>query len=205
VPRENYDYFFDKFGEQVQTLPNAGKPIVGNTLAVYRYSGDLTLNETNPWNLSNTEKIIVFISGDLTIDDTSAGENRITSVAKGGDGFLMFIADGDITVTSSVGYADIYTNPAQTDIANVEGVFVADGELIIAGQGGSTDRKFIGAGTFVGWNGVDLQRNFDDGDSPELNDNAATEVFIFRPDFIVNAPKEVKSAQMTWREVEPRF
>ena len=50
-----------------------------------------------------------------------------------------------------------------------------------------------------------LERNFDDGTNPALNDQAATETFIFRPDFIVNAPKAVKSAQMTWREIEPSF
>jgi hypothetical protein len=117
----------------------------------------------------------------------------------------MFIANGDITVTSNVGYSDIQTDASQANIASVEGVFVADGVLTIGGQTGVTDRKFIGAGTFVGWGGVDLQRNFDDGDSPQLNNNAATEVFIFRPDLLINAPKAVKSAQMTWREVQPSF
>lgn len=205
VPVENYDYFFNKFGGQAQTLPNAGKPIVGDTLAVYKYSGDLTIDNTNSWSLTNTEQIIVFVDGDLTIDDTPSGENRLTTVASGGDGFLMFIASGNIIVTSDVGYDNIYTNPAAANIANVEGVFIADGTLTIAGQTGVTDRKFIGAGTYVGWSGVILERNFDDGDSPELNNDAATEVFIFRPDFIVNAPRPVKSAQMTWREVEPQF
>ncbi|MQC26901.1 MAG: hypothetical protein DWG76_05585 [Chloroflexi bacterium] len=205
VPVENYDYFYDKFGDQAQTLPNAGKPIVGSDLAIHWYSGDLTLTEANPWNLTDTEKIIVFVDGNLTIDDTVSGENRITTVATGGDAFLMFIASGDITITSRVGYSDIYTNPAAANIANVEGVFIADGLLTIAGVPGTTDRKFIGAGTFVGWSGVALERNFDDGDSPELNSNAATEAFVFRPDFIVNSPKKIKSAQMTWREIEPRF
>ena len=205
VPIENYDYFYDKFGDQAQILPNAGKPIVGSELAIYQYTGDLTLTENNPWNLTNTEKIIVFVDGNLTIDDTVAGENRITTVATGGDAFLMFIVSGDITITSRVGYADIYTNPAAPNVANVEGVFIADGLLTVAGVAGATDLKFIGAGTFVGWSGVDLQRNFDPGGSPELNNNAATEVFIFRPDLIVNAPRAVKSAQMTWREIEPRF
>jgi hypothetical protein len=204
VPTENYEYFYNKFGALAQALPNASKPIVGSTLVVYGYTGDLTLTENNPWNLANTEKIIVFVSGNLNLDDTAVSENRITSVAIGGDAFLMFIVSGNITVTGNVGYIDPTTDPTQANIANIEGVFIADGIFTIATTN-LGDRKFIGAGTFVGWGGVDLQRDYDDGNSPELNGDAPTEVFIFRPDFIINAPRPIKSAQMTWREIEPRF
>lgn len=205
VPTENYDYFYEKLDDQIQTLASSDKPIVGTDLEVFEYSGNLTIDENSPWNLSNTEQMVVFVDGDLTIDDTVAGENRLITVAEGGNAFLMFVVSGDITVTSNVGYADIYTDATQADISNVDGVFVADGLLIIDGVANTTDRKFIGAGTFVGWSGVELNRNFDNGSDPTLNDNAATETFIFRPDFIVNAPKAVKSAQMTWREIEPSF
>jgi hypothetical protein len=206
VPLENYDYFFNKFGGSASSLVGVEKPIVGNdTLGVFVYSGNLTLDETNPWYLTNEEQIVIFVDGNLTLDDTTGGENRITTVATGGDGFLMLVASGNITVTSSVGYDNIFTSAATADVANVEGVFVADGLFTIEGLTGVTDKKFIGAGTFVGWTGVDLQRSFDDGASPELNAGAATEAFIFRPDFIINAPRAVKSAQMTWREIEPSF
>jgi cell division septation protein DedD len=205
VPIENYDYFYEKVGDQAQVLASSDKPIVGADLEVFKYTGNLTIDETSPWSLLNTEKIVVFVDGDLILDDTVAGENRLITVPTDGDAFLMFVVSGDITVTASVGYTDIYTDATQADISNVEGVFVADGVLTIAGLANTTDRKFIGAGTFVGWEGVVLGRNFDDGASPTLNDGAATETFIFRPDFIVNAPKAVKSAQMTWREVEPSF
>ncbi|OGJ38335.1 MAG: hypothetical protein A2383_03700 [Candidatus Pacebacteria bacterium RIFOXYB1_FULL_39_46] len=206
VPLENYDYFYNKFGASAQTLTNLQKPIVGSdNLGVYLYSGNLNIDQTNSWNLNNTEQIIVFVDGNLTIDDTVGGENRLTTVASGGDGFLMFVVRGDLTISANVGYDNIYTNAATANVANVEGVFVADGLITIAGQTGVTDKKFIGAGTFVGWDGVDLQRNFDDGVSPELNSAAATEVFIFRPDFIINAPRQIKSAQMSWREIEPSF
>lgn len=205
VPTENYDYFYDKLDDQVQVLSSSDKPIVGTELAVFKYTGNLTIDQTSPWNLANTEKIVVFVDGNLTIDDTVAGENRLITVAKGGDAFLMFVASGDITVTANVGYSDIFTDPTQANISNIEGVFVADGLLTIDGQTSATDRKFIGAGTFVGWSGVNLNRDFDDGSNPTLNDNAATETFIFRPDLLVNAPKPIKSAQMTWREVEPSF
>jgi|GEM_PF-1718447 hypothetical protein len=205
VPTENYDYFYDKFGDEAETLSNASKPIVGTDLAIYQFNGDLTIDEGNLWNLSSTEKIIVFIDGNLVIDDSTASESRLVTVEEGGDAFLMFVISGDMSITKDVGYADILTDPAQADITNAEGVFVVDGLLTIEGDDAATDRKFIGAGTFVGWSGVSLERNFDDGTDPTLNDNAATETFIFRPDLLVNAPKTVKSAQMTWREVEPNF
>lgn len=205
VPKETYDHFFAKFGGGAQPLAKAGKPVIAEGIGIYRYSGNLTLDSTNPWSLSSSEQIIVFVNGNLTIDDVPGGQNRITTVAPGGSGFLMFIVSGNITVTSDVGYTNIYTNPAAANIANLEGVFVADGTLTIAGQDGATDRKFIGAGTFVGWEGIVLGRNYDQGGNPQLNNAAPTEVFIFRPDFIVNAPRQVKSAQMTWRELEPSF
>jgi hypothetical protein len=205
VPLENYQYFFSKFGGSAQALVGVEKPIVGSSLGVFVYSGNLVIDETNPWYVTNTEQIIVFVNGNLTIDDTTGGENRITTVDTGGNGFLMFIVSGNVTVSSSVGYDNLYTSASASDVANVEGVFVADGILTIAGEESTTDKKFIGAGTFVGWSGVDLQRNFDDGTSPELNNNAVTEAFIFRPDLIINAPRQIKSAQMTWREIAPSF
>jgi hypothetical protein len=206
VPLENYSHFYSKFGGSAQTLTGVGKPIVGNdTLGVFLYSGNLSIDETNPWYTTNEEQIIVFVNGNLTIDDTTGGENRIISVATGGDAFLMFIVSGNITVSSSVGYSNIYTSASAPDVANVEGVFVADGILTIEGLDNTIDKKFIGAGTFVGWSGVDLQRSFDDGVNPNLNNNAAAEAFIFRPDFIINAPRKIKSAQQTWREIAPSF
>ena len=204
VPTENYHYFYTKVGGQAEALSTAAKPAAGAGLHVYSYEGDLIITENDGWNVPSDEQIVVLVSGSLTIDDTAAGENRITTVADDG-GFLMFVVNNDLNVTTDVGYSNINTDPALPNIASVEGVFVADGVLAIEGQANTTDRKFIGAGTFVGWSGVDLQRNFDDGDSPELNNDTAAEVFIFRPDLLYNSPQILKSAQMTWREVNPSF
>jgi hypothetical protein len=110
-----------------------------------------------------------------------------------------------MTITSQVGYDNIYAQASAPDIANVEGVFVTDGIFTVEGVTGVTDKKFIGAGTFVGWSGVDLQRSFADGTLPNLDNNAPAESFIFRPDFIINAPRSIKSSQQTWREIAPQF
>jgi hypothetical protein len=182
------------------------KPIVSSdNLGVFVYSGNLSIDETNPWYLGNEEQIVVFVDGNLTLNDTTGGENRLTTVATGGDGFLMFIISGNMTITSQVGYDNIYAQASAPDIANVEGVFVTDGIFTVEGVTGVTDKKFIGAGTFVGWSGVDLQRSFADGTLPNLDNNAPAESFIFRPDFIINAPRSIKSSQQTWREIAPQF
>lgn len=92
VPVENYNYFFNKFGGRATTLANAIKPIAAEGLQIYRYSGNMVIDNNNPWNVSNTEQVIVFVDGNLIIDDEPGGENRLTTVAGGGTGFLMFMA-----------------------------------------------------------------------------------------------------------------
>jgi hypothetical protein len=206
VPLEDYEYFYKKFGGSAVLLTGVTKPIVSSdNLGVFVYSGNLSIDETNPWYLGNEEQIVVFVDGNLTLNDTTGGENRLTTVATGGDGFLMFIISGNMTITSQVGYDNIYAQASAPDIANVEGVFVTDGIFTVEGVTGVTDKKFIGAGTFVGWSGVDLQRSFADGTLPNLDNNAPAESFIFRPDFIINAPRSIKSSQQTWREIAPQF
>ncbi len=205
VPTENYNYFYNKLAGSAVTLANANKPTAEEGLVTYLYNGDLTINETHGWSVANDEQIVVLVNGDLIIDDTVPGNTRVITVATGGTGFLMFVVNNDLTINSSVGYNTITTDATQANVANIEGVYVADGVLAVAGQAGTTDRKLIGAGTFVGWSGVDLQRNFDNGSSPTLNNNTATEVFVYRPDLLLNAPQEIKSPQMTWREISPRF
>jgi hypothetical protein len=123
----------------------------------------------------------------------------------------MFIVQGDITVDSSVGHTNVTTNPL-TAQPNLTGVFVSDGHVIIQGDGDPNvaDRKFIGAVTFVGWdsaengNGLNLQRNFQD--SAGMTDNATNpaEAFVYRPDFLVNFPVELKVAHYNWSEIAPQ-
>ncbi|MBU0576426.1 hypothetical protein KJ654_02075, partial [Patescibacteria group bacterium] len=105
-------------------------------------------------------------------------------------GFLAFIVSGNITMSSNVGHT-VLSNTA----GNIEGVYVADGALIIATNSG-TDERFVGEGTFVGWANVALQRDFRSTD----NDLYPAQTFIYRPDFMKNTPEKMKRSQMLWQE-----
>jgi len=106
------------------------------------------------------------------------------------------------------------------EIGVIQGVFIADGKITVESNGKSSnpsrlasvgskecpigvvpDKKFVGEGTFVGWSGVDLQRDFDDRCSftKAWNARHPTEVFNYRPDFMQNAP------EWMWRSIRLRM
>jgi len=76
---------------------------------------------------------------------------------------------------------------------------------VIASKGGSTpdDNKFVGAGTFVDYGDVLLERNFEDptGIHKARHNFSPTELFIHRPDFVVNTPTILLKPSTTWKEV----
>lgn len=105
----------------------------------------------------------------------------------------------------------------------IQGVFFADGMIDIrgfsAGAGQLTnvgsqecdmgtsrlpDKKFIGEGTFVGWSGVNLGRDFSDNCSftRSWNSRSPTESFIFRPDFLLNVPDWMRRSIRLRQEVD---
>jgi hypothetical protein len=134
------------------------------------------------WNVTGGQKIVVFVNGNLDINNT-------IKVAEGS--FLAFIVNGNITVSNTVG------NTTATDAStNVEGVYIADRIIIQGGLAGG-DKRFVGAGTFVGWTSVTLGRVFND---PATNDTASTELFIFRPDLVQNVPERMTRPLYSWQE-----
>ena len=159
----------------------------------YFHAGDMTIQ--NPWTIQAGEQFVIFVDGDLTLRDPgSAGQ--LIQVEPGG--FLAFIVSGDITVATNVGNSDL-----DTTTANIEGVFIADGVLTVQSQGevAGGDDRFVGAGTFVGWGGVQLQRDFSDGATRRAENNARpVELFVYRPDFVLNAPARMKTPRYIWQE-----
>lgn len=204
LPIENYTFFAKKMQSQRSSLPSSQKPTSSTQPAIYIHAGNLTITDQNAWHVTNTEQIIVFVQGNLNIGDTTGGNTRVITVDPGGTGFLAFIVSGDIIISPQVGYTDITTNPHTPNIAVVEGVFLADGKITIQGISDTQDTKFIGAGTFVGWDGVELQRSFTQSGDNSLNNQSPAETFIFRPDFVMNTPQVMKSAHFHIREVQPK-
>jgi len=185
---ENYAFFYRRSGLGLNP-PNAFLGSAGDALkpttqsGVGFHEGDVTIQQT--WQVNADESVVIFIDGNVTLSDTFAVEQLI-QVAE--DGFLALIISGDLIVGASVGNGDV-TNVTP----NVEGVFIVDGTIYI--QSDVDDKRFVGAGTFVGWTDVKLERDLG-------TDNATipAEYFIYRPDFVRNTPDIMKHPHTIWQE-----
>jgi hypothetical protein len=207
--RETYDYFYRQyslgtnpaeFDDFSATAGDARKPALaplgGKT--AYFHEGPLTIQ--NPWHLQATDditEIVIFVDGDLTITDLNNVEQLI-QVDEGA--FLAFIVSGDIIIDSNVGNDTLTSNTP-----NIEGVFIADGIFRVESKGlaGGGDETFVGAGTFAGWSGVELLRDYASDAEPSRineNNNKAVERFIFRPDFVRVVPERLAAPRYVWQE-----
>ena len=155
--------------------------------------------------------------------------NSTVSIRVANGAYLGFIVQKDINIRPQVGYRNraAYNSTPQFGtplgncagggpryVGNIQGVFIADGKIIVERNltsnvdsavdpncvgGRYPDKKFVGEGTFVGWNGVDLQRSFSDGCTTQSwNNTTPTETFNYRPDFLKNSP------EWLWRSVRLR-
>lgn len=181
----------------ISSLPADTRTVVQDA-EVWHFTGDLTIKPSSTWNVSNKQVVIV----DGSIRFETDGSEQLITVNRGG--FLAFIASNDITFDNEIGWA---TADVSETRSNIEGIFIADRNLKIEGNGAGGDKKFIGAGTFVGWSNVLLQRRFDNPDDQNdttnqlKNTNMAVESIFYRPDFTVNAPEFMRNASYTWKEV----
>lgn len=199
--QEKYEFFYRNSGlgitptsDFVGTANDALKPTYNSNKIAYFQNGDLRIE--SPWAVAAGETYVVFVDGNLTLADGDGASDQLIDVANGG--FLAFIVSGDITFEESLGNSTL-TNTT----ANVEGVFIADGTLTFASRGAAAggDDRFVGEGSFIGWSGVNLDRDFSDGSSRSLeNNDKAVELFIYRPDFLVNMPDIMLVPIRIWQE-----
>lgn len=138
--------------------------------SVYFYDG--SKDTSGVWNIGSAGKIVILVEGDVTITEN-------INVDLGG--FLAIIASGDIIIAD--------------DVTNVEGVYVAD-ETISSGTGNS---QLIGEGIFTGWQGINLERDFNSA----TNNTTPAEIFIYRPDLVRNAYRYLLKPKISWQEVAP--
>lgn len=196
--QEDYDYFWREFGmgtNPTSDLPNlndATKPDTAptNGRAYYAIS---TLTIQQPWTIASGEQLVIFVNGDLNLTDPVNVEQLIT-VDPGG--FIAFIVSGNITVNANLGNDDL------NDITpNLSGVYLSDGMITIDGLG-SSDQRFVGEGNFVGWSGINLYRNLDDGVGPIENNTRPAELFLFRPEFVDRTllPERFIKSRYVWQE-----
>jgi len=126
------------------------------------------------WFAPAGQKIVILVDNDVSIDG---------DVDVGVGGFLAIISSGKIKVANTV--------------SQVEGVFIADGEFEVDGVVTGSDVQFLGEGIFVAGS-FDLGRDLDD-----LNETVPAGKFVYRPDFWINAPKELWATSYTWQELSP--
>jgi hypothetical protein len=192
---ENYAYFYRRYSIGLNPVSdftvggnepsNAQKPTYDENKKYYYSSSSMTINDL--WDVAAGESYVIFVNGNLRFTDPST-LRQLTNVANGG--MLAFIVSGDIIVDDSVG------NLANSSTSNLEGIFIADGEIIIESVSSGADRRFNGEGTFIGWSGIDLQRSLSDTN----NQTIPAERFTYRPDMVENTPQEMKRSQIIWQE-----
>jgi len=205
--KEDFTYFQSKVDyATLQTLPTLNGEIQAApaTKTYYKHVGDLRIRPGNtPWRIQSGETLVIFVEGNITFQGDFTTSDALTQVEQGG--FLAFISDGEIIFDSNVGTID----PADFT-PTVEGVFIADQKITVQAASASNimDKHFVGAGTFVAWveggvgDGFVFDRNYsDDGLGALKNKSYPTESFIFRPDFTINMPDELKTTSVFWQEV----
>lgn len=204
---EGYDYFASKLD-----LENNGTVISNNSIntkptctevdgvSLCKKTGDLTISNnssTNQFiNVAANEKIVIIVDGSITFSDVIVfNEDQIVNVAEGG--FIAFIASEEIIFNGGVG------NQNYNDDANVEGVFIAN-TIIVEDDSDpvASGRRFKGEGTFVAQNELILRRNLaGQGGSADNNNEYSSELFTYRPDFLLNFPESLKSYTLERQEV----
>jgi len=167
-----YDYNFYKTRMDIFSSTDwDGGNVVYDSVSgyqIFKHIGDVLLNYGGP---TGTEKVILLIDGDVTINS-----NVITPV----NTFLAVIASGSIAFESSVTDAQGWFVAENINVPCVD-TTPADGEC------DKTDVQFRGEGSFVGWSGIGLRR-----DMWTANDLNPSELFTYRPDFLLNAPAPMK-------------
>jgi len=186
-----YEYFKAKTGVYPSRAWNGNSALNGNKPTYdppagydYRIYTFGTGAETAKikFDIGSSQKMIFLVDGNVEVEDRAGAGGKVINVAEGG--FLAVIASGKITFKNG--------------ITQAEGIYIADNLEVESTGDTATEVQFAGEGTFVGWNGIALNRNLGVD-----NNTTPAEKFIFRPDFVINAPDALKQTRYVWREVAP--
>lgn len=205
--KSTYNYFYQKLGSPTTdnfSCTDSGSPCPNppSGTKIYYSSDSVTISGNDSWSIPNNSKVIVLVNGNLTI---SLNTNKKITVANGG--FLAFIVKGDIKIEGQVGNKQ--TGNVDSFDAFIQGIYISSNasdtiggtiETVdgIEGVGLGPGFRFTGSGSFYAQRNVILRRNL-------KKDNATdpAELFLFRPDLVINAPYELWSSKIDWQEVVP--
>ncbi|MDP3955595.1 MAG: carboxypeptidase-like regulatory domain-containing protein [bacterium] len=199
----NYDYFYKRLGAPTVDDFSCGSgcptPPLGVTTAYYS-ADSVTIDRNNSWTIPANTKVMVLVNGDLNISLNP--NNRRITVPVGS--FLGFFVKGNINIDSAIG-----NKQTGYDVQPfLEGVYIVDGVIDTYAsdlQGLGSGRRLIGAGIFYAKGGVLLKRELKSNPDPLAmqNSNTPAELFIFRPDLVMNSPRELWTGNLNWIEVAP--
>lgn len=192
-----YDQLYKKLDSPTTAFDcgSSSPPNTGFYLANNPVGGECLINKNLDFG---TRKVVVFVDGTLKID--SPAQIKVSS-----GGFLAFIVKGDIKISGQIGSKT--TGPFTGTNAHIQGIYIADGTIDTyydkpAGTG-SGFRLVVG-GLFYAKNGFNLKRDLkNEAGATIKNSDTPAELFIFRPDLVVNTPKELRISSMSWQEVAP--
>ena len=173
MTQTGYDYFYRLLSEDPDGMTEWLGENVGPGYVVYSGSG-VERTSSSDWAIDSGQQTVILHDGDLVIDEN-------ITVANGG--FLAVIVSGNLTIADSV--------------SDVQGIYVADG--VFSSCEGDSDVQLNAEGTFVGWEGINLCRDF----GSDFNDTNPAEVFTYRPDFLNSVYKYLEKPIYSWQEVAP--
>jgi hypothetical protein len=148
---------------------------------VYYVQVNGNLNINSPLDLGN-QKIVILVDGNVNLYQTINFNDNT--------GLFALLAKGDITVDSVVGSETGGVDP-DTLSAHLEGIFLAGGSF----NTGSGSKQLRIEGPVIGMSSVNFGR--------QLNSSWPNEYVVFRPDIILNLPKQLLRQNHLWREARP--
>jgi hypothetical protein len=198
--RKNYSYsFFERLISSNTQFTNLSSNLVeGDVFSLptlfsngaywFKFDGassgqDLTINSDIDVGSNKVVLLVdsanLYINGKILLDDGSGFFMAIVGKNANGD-------KGNIFINSNVSGTFDYD-------PEIEGIFFADGQI---DTGIGTEQLHL-RGSFVGMDGVNLQR--------DLTDNSITpsEFIEFGPDLLFTMPNELKSTTINWTEIQP--
>jgi len=149
------------------------------------FEGSITETGGGGWSVSDGDTKVLLTESDLVI------RNNIV-VAEGG--FLAIISGGTISIADNV--------------TQVQGVYIADEYIntcesascgATVGAGDVSAAQLQAEGILVGWEGMNLRRDFESVD----NNSYPAEVFTYRADLVTNAYRYLLKLDISWKEVAP--
>lgn len=160
----------------------------------YEYDGtgtDLTINSDVNVNSGEAGRKVILIVKNANLN-IGGNINFTHGTTVTGSGLFMVVTTGNIVVGSGVGGGG--GTPA-----NLEGVYVADGQFESCPAGDTCDSQLWIRGSVAAYGGYSLQRDV----GAALNTTTPSEVFEYAPELDLMFPSKLANYVINWREVAP--